>query len=326
MPTKTFRRLAWATAVASYALVVLGATTKAYGAGLSCPDWPLCYGKLVPNLNALIALEWGHRLGALVVSTLALLTTVAAFRLPGERAPWVRGCLAALALLPVQAILGGMTVLFKLHPAVDASHLAMGTAFMSIWVAVAVSAGIGEGTRHLVGNRLALVPFAAAVSAYATMVIGSFMKSSGAGLACRGWPLCNGEVLPAGAGPFVLLHFWHRLAALLAGILILYTAYRMFRHAARVRALVIPAGVSAGLFSVQVLVGALAVLRALPPAVIVAHVAAAEALLAILVAMTAIAYRLSTAGVLSREDGPARVPMVKRPLGEVVLNSLDPGS
>lgn len=303
MPTQTFRRLAWATAIATYALMVLGGATKAYGAGLSCPDWPLCYGKLIPTFNSLILLEWGHRLGVLLVSALALITTITAFRIPSQRGPWVRGCLLALGILPVQAVLGGLTVITKLHPAIDAAHLATGTAFLSVWVAVAVSASLSERAGTVVGPRLTLVPMVAALAAYSTMIVGSFMKSSDAGLACPDWPLCQGQLIPAGAGYLAYLQFGHRVAALTAVVLVLYTAFYMVRRASRVPTLVYPAVVAAGLVFIQALLGGVAVTQSLPPAITVTHLAVAAALIATLVALTTASYRLSAAGVLAGEAG-----------------------
>ena len=46
------------------ALIVLGALVRAHGAGLACPDWPLCFGTLVPRMNLEVAFEWSHRLVA----------------------------------------------------------------------------------------------------------------------------------------------------------------------------------------------------------------------------------------------------------------------
>ncbi|WP_406568097.1 heme o synthase [Caldinitratiruptor microaerophilus] len=292
--------------IATYLLIVLGGAVKAYGAGLACPDWPLCHGRVIPPLDGLVLLEYGHRLGATVVTALAVATTVAAFRSPGPRGPWVRGSLLALFLLAVQIVLGGLTVLYTLPPAIVSSHLGVASAFLSVWIVMAVSAGTATGERQTSARRPVWVAtLVAALAVYTTMVVGSYMKSAGAGLACTDWPLCGGRLIPEG-GWAVMLHFGHRVAALVAGVLVLYAAYQVVRHAANVLALVVPAGAAAGLVFIQVLLGGAAVRQALPPALTVTHLAVAAGLLATLVALTTAGYRLAPAGTvpLDLEERP----------------------
>src|SRR5438045_9693251 len=67
-----FRRLAWATAAATYLLIVMGAVVRVTGSGLGCPDWPLCHGRFVPPLETTAIIEYAHRLLGAVVSPLIL--------------------------------------------------------------------------------------------------------------------------------------------------------------------------------------------------------------------------------------------------------------
>ena len=124
------RRLATLTAhlvVALVALVVIGGATRVMQAGLACPDWPLCYGSLLPGgqLNLQVFLEWFHRLDAFVVGV-ALLVLAAASVLARHRLPsWLPlASLAALLLVAVQGGLGALTVTRLLAAPLVTAHLA----------------------------------------------------------------------------------------------------------------------------------------------------------------------------------------------------------
>lgn len=113
--------------VALVALVVIGGTTRVMEAGLACPDWPLCYGVLLPGrqMNLQVFLEWFHRLDAFLVGlallALSALSLVFRSRLP-RWLPWLSG--AALALVAAQGLLGALTVLHLLEASTVTAHLA----------------------------------------------------------------------------------------------------------------------------------------------------------------------------------------------------------
>jgi len=74
--------------VLTYAVIVIGAAVRVYDAGLSCPDWPMCYGKAFPfpveeswgYTNWQVFLEWFHRLLAAVLGFLILAVAVLSFK------------------------------------------------------------------------------------------------------------------------------------------------------------------------------------------------------------------------------------------------------
>jgi cytochrome c oxidase assembly protein subunit 15 len=135
LDTRTLHRyLATITLVSAYVLMLLGAYTSAIGAGLSCPDWPTCYGAWIPFLSpgvvanspysALqIFAEWAHRGLAMIVGLLILGTVVTAWYGQRDRPLIVWSAVLAIALLPVQVLLGGLTVTAQLQPVVVTSHL-----------------------------------------------------------------------------------------------------------------------------------------------------------------------------------------------------------
>lgn len=222
-------RLSAIAVVATVIQIVLGAVVRLTDSGLSCPDWPLCYGLWFPTPAKLAAMphvdytfaqvmfEWVHRLNAAaVIAPLTLGLAVAAWR--GRTAAPAAWQLmpAALALLIVQAGLGGLTVLDRNSPWSVAVHLSVALIFLTvlIWVHLAArDRAQPAGPPPTQGPWL--IGFAALVI-LATIASGAMMAKSGASLACASWPLCNGALIPALDDPAVQYNFGHRVLALLA--------------------------------------------------------------------------------------------------------------
>jgi heme A synthase len=73
---KFIQRVAWAAAVITYFLIALGGTVLATDSGLSCPDWPLCFGKAYYSGTFHVFLEQFHRFTAATVSVLIVLLAI----------------------------------------------------------------------------------------------------------------------------------------------------------------------------------------------------------------------------------------------------------
>src|SRR3981081_4106738 len=120
---KAFRALSVATAVVTYALVVLGGVVRVSGSGLGCPDWPLCHGRLLPPLGLHAIIEYSHRTAASLPSVLIVLTAVVAWLAWRKRRDLVIPSTVAVALLVVQVVLGAITVRLELPPMIVLAHL-----------------------------------------------------------------------------------------------------------------------------------------------------------------------------------------------------------
>jgi len=195
--------------VATTGLIVLGALVRAHEAGLACPDWPLCFGEVVPQFDLQIAFEWTHRAVAGAISLAFLGLAIATLRHPvGERArPYL---FAAGALLALQILLGALTVWQLLAAWTVTSHLVVGNSFNVGLLLVALTLSgrrDAPAVTHGVRALLALT----AVLLGVQIVLGGLVSSTFAGMACPEWPTCNGgQWFPTWSGS-VGLHSFHRL-------------------------------------------------------------------------------------------------------------------
>jgi len=287
-------RFAVATAVATYLLILIGGLVHGTGSSLACPDWPTCYGSLMPKMEGGVLVEHSHRIaaGTVVVLTLVLAALLTRSRQPALRRLRPFGWLA-VALVFAQALLGGITVLLRLPTPISTAHTATSLlCFLTVlYIAVrarpeaSVLPPAAAGASPPVVGRLALV---AAVGVYFQMVLGGLVRHSGAALACTDVPLCRGSLWPD-AHPTVLIQALHRLNAVAVGLLVLASAIVTLRRAAR-PSLRFLAALAPILVGVQIWLGLRSVTSFLDLATVESHLAVATALLAVL-ALTVLAAR-----------------------------------
>jgi cytochrome c oxidase assembly protein subunit 15 len=277
------RRLAGAGAALialTSALIVLGALVRANEAGLACPDWPLCFGETIPQMDVQIAFEWSHRALAGTVALLFAALAFATLRRPGLRRAVGPLVLAAGVLLVVQIALGALTVLHLLAQWTVTSHLVTGNAFNAALLMLVLALRDQAQPPQVVFVSAAArgAVFASAALLLLQIVLGGLVSSSYAGLACPEWPTCNGGAwFPSFRGS-VGLHLLHRLNgyALLAACL---AAASFGRGVPRLRRWVI---LAAALVAAQVAVGVANVLLGLPVEVTGLHSALAAALVLVI--------------------------------------------
>ena len=277
--------LAIATAVATYLLILIGGLVHGTGSSLACPDWPTCYGTMMPVMQGGVAVEHSHRLaaGTVVILTLVLAALVTASKKPEHR-HLRRPAWLAVGLVFTQALLGGITVLLRLPTLVSTLHTATSLLFFSTTLYLAVRSRPARATPMPAGDpkRAALaVNFAlvTAVAVYFQMVLGGLVRHSGAALACLDIPLCRGALWPD-AHPTVLVQALHRLGATVVGLIVLMSSIASFRATAHRLGLRLLALAPPVLVGVQIWLGLHAVTSFLDLATVEAHLGVATALLA----------------------------------------------
>ncbi len=289
-PLLDIRYLASLSAIATYALIVLGGTVRATDSGLACPDWPLCHGQLIPPLETQILIEYSHRLAAASVGLLILGTAVAAWIRYRENRFVVAGATVAVFVVIVQALIGGVTVNLELPDTIVALHLAIALILLAILVATTVGA-FWQGRPQPAHNASAAgagssgaFPTLTLVAALATLgliLLGSYVANSGAALVYPDWPLFDGKLVSAG-GRLADLHYAHRLLAAVVGLLVVAVVVQTWR-AKRRPILIAAAGCALVLYVAEVFVGASNIWFELATSVRIVHLALASAVWLMLV-------------------------------------------
>lgn len=280
-------RFAVLTAGATLGLIFAGGLVTSTGSGLAVPDWPLAFGQVFPRMEGGVLFEHGHRLVAAGVGLLTIALVVWLWR--REPRAWVRGLgAAALAVVVLQGVLGGVTVLLRLPLVVSVFHAGLAPLFFCLTVTLALVTGPRwtTGTRAVPGRSPHPLCAAATVALYLQVLLGAVMRHMGAGLAIPDFPLALGRVIPPLDSVPVAVHFAHRVGAVVAAVGVLWIVGRILRRHRAIPGLVGPACLAAGLLGLQIGLGALTIwtVKAVIPTT--AHVAGGAALLGTLLVLT----------------------------------------
>ena len=290
---KIVRRIAWVTVGFTYFLIALGGTVRVSDSGLSCPDWPLCYGRpyAPPEIHAL--LEESHRYTASIVSILIIALAISALIWARKEKQVLIPALMAPFFLVIQIVLGGLTVLWKLPPTIITAHLGTALAIFAMVITVAVMSGKAKPSKEHPAKTRKFVRLALtnALLVYGLMLSGSYVVGSGATLACPGWPLCG--TAPQWAVQYHLsdINSFHRLVATFVGLVLIWTLISAWRRRNVASGQAWVALVAGILFVVQAVVGGLVVLLMRPDFVAGLHLALATAVWGSLVLLAVLAAR-----------------------------------
>ena len=290
---KIVRRIAWVTVGFTYFLIALGGTVRVSDSGLSCPDWPLCYGRpyAPPEIHAL--LEESHRYTASIVSILIIALAISALIWARKEKQVLIPALMAPFFLVIQIVLGGLTVLWKLPPQIITAHLGTALAIFAMVITVAVMSGKAKPSKEHPAKTRKFVRLAMtnALLVYGLMLSGSYVVGSSATLACPGWPLCG--TAPQWAVQYHLsdINSFHRLVATFVGLVLIWTLISAWRRRNVAPGQAWVALVAGILFVVQAGVGGLVVLLKRPDFVAGLHLALATAVWGSLVLLAVLAAR-----------------------------------
>lgn len=277
-PLRRVQALTLLTLFLTFDLVLFGAFTRLTDSGLGCPDWPGCYGQATPlgareHIQAAQSamptgpvthgkawVEMVHRYLATGVGFLILVLTVAAWRTwmrrkPGEALAVVSPWWPTLTLLwvCVQGAFGALTVTMKLFPAIVTLHLMGGLVLLVLLCVQSVryAQALPEAVVPLTTRGLRALMWATAGFLALQIMLGGWVSTNYAVLACSDFPRCHGSWWPVmnwaqgfevwrklgltGAGEpigfsaLTAIHVAHRLAAFGVLTLLGVLAWRMNR-------------------------------------------------------------------------------------------------
>ena len=278
-------RYAKLVAACTVLLIAAGATVTSTDSGLSVPDWPTTYGwnmfafplsKMVGGIR----FEHTHRLIASTVGFMTIILAAWTWRIEPRR--WVRwlgvACLGAVIL---QGVLGGITVLFFLPPAVSIGHAGLAQIFfcLTLTLALVTSPGWKEAPAPADDAMLRRIATVTTALIYTQILIGAMMRHNAAGLAIPDFPTAFGHLIPPVWNAKIAINFAHRVGALVVTLAIVTTWSHVLYHHRGQRELARPAILLLVFVAVQVTLGAFVIWSGKDPVINTLHVVNGAAVL-----------------------------------------------
>lgn len=274
--TMNFRNLLFLLIILTFTLINLGGHVHNTGSSLACPDWPLCHDQIMPEMKGGVLIEHSHRLLASLVGFLTLLTVI--FVKKGTQSASV--AYAALLMVVLQGILGGLTVIYRLPPLVSIAHLGLSMIFFCTLIYF----------HHLLTSPEKIeVPLlfkktlrATLILLYLQIILGAFIRHMGLGTICGlGYGhsiLCSDLLLPESLSQSI--HMLHRFLGPMIGLSIISLNILIVKiH--KQKFIILPV-FSSLIILMQIALGIMTVGTALRPVITMLHLGGAALSLALL--------------------------------------------
>ncbi|MEC7880780.1 MAG: COX15/CtaA family protein [Chloroflexota bacterium] len=211
--------------------ISLGGFVRVTSSGLGCPDWPLCYGKIIPPMNYHTLIEWGHRTSGAILGLSILMINLFVFLYQRKNKLLLIMSSTSLFLVILVGGIGGAVVLTELEPSLRTLHLFLAQIIIFTLGISLISLYIPNDASYQdmwILDKYSIIVGVVAIIIIMALLTGSYAVWKGAGTVCSSWPLCtSGSILPkSGLG---WIHMIHRITSSFAGILGLYAFYIILR-------------------------------------------------------------------------------------------------
>ena len=273
--------------------ISLGSAVRLTGSGLSCPDWPLCYGLWFPDQDKLsklsdvnfefyqVMLEWIHRFNAAAfITPVTLLVFFVGLKATKEKINQIILYIIILILL-LQGLMGGFTVFDKNSPWSVAVHLGLALSFMFLVLKiflVSLNIKLVSGIPCITKKISTLI--GAIIIVLATMLMGAIVSKSGSSLACDIWPLCSND----GVSIFQhnkIIHLSHRILALIS-VIFVFLIVNFYKDVVQYKIIFVLRNILISLIILQILIGATVIFTELNLFIAMLHQAIAVILFIVL--------------------------------------------
>jgi heme A synthase len=211
-------------------MMTLGAIVRTSESGLGCPDWPACHGQLVAGGHHAV-IEEAHRWVATILVVAVVGLALMVFRDYRDERQVTRPAIWMLAMLVLQVVLGGVTVLLRNVAWTVVAHY--GGAALLVWSVALVAVRLAFPTAEPAprDSFARLTAWFVGLS-YGLLLAGSTLANAGSNTACgHGFPLCNGALFPP-LNHLVVIALVHRVWAGALLVLALWVLFRSRRDRA----------------------------------------------------------------------------------------------
>ena len=234
--------------------VTLGAIVRVTDSGLACPDWPLCHGKLIPEFDFNILMEYTHRLSASLLMLTIFSTTFISYKILKHNKIAIFAITGASITVICAAIFGGITVISKLDWWSVPSHLALAEILILFLSILNTAIWFGDFNNHSIWKNLhikhRIMLLTTLLSIFILIVYSAIMVAKGYGSSCGTWPLCNGELIPTRLP--MIINASHRFLTLVVLGLLLHSLIRIPSGKSKMKMFFM---ISVAIYLLQILVG-----------------------------------------------------------------------
>jgi cytochrome c oxidase assembly protein subunit 15 len=306
------RLIAWLSLVCQVLLVATGGAVRLTGSGLGCPTWPLCTDDSLvntPEMGIHGIIEFGNRMLTFVLVVVAIAAFLAVIRFSVERRDlFVLTLLQGLSI-PVQAVLGGITVLTGLNPYIVGLHFVVSVVLAALTATLVYRVVIGpRGSERLAPTWFATLTHVATLLVVVTVVLGILTTGSG--------PHAGDADTPRNGLNSELLQHYHSWPAYALVAVTLVLAYATWRGGARMRRLRRFTTLLLVVEMLQTIVGITQARLGLPELLVGIHMVLASLLVA---AMTAVVLSLrSVASTVPAQPAPIMGDVAESPAAPLV--------